>query len=114
MGEAVNNEATIDLLCRKLDEWKERHIRLETVVLGVNGNNGIKGTLTSHIDQFSAYRREMREEMQDMTREFTAALAGLNREVAESKKQRRAELGVFLGGVVATIGTIIVAMIQKV
>ncbi len=90
-----------------IDLNRNQLTKLQTVLIGVNGENGVKGDLHSLYTQFSAYRREIRQEMKDMSDTLMQAVDGLKKELDSSRKQRKAELISTISLCIAAVGIII-------
>ena len=107
-------DKVMDELSRKLDRAFE-HVdnnrdsltQLRTVLLGVDGTNGVKGDLRELQKQFSAYRLEIRKEIKDVSDTLIEMVNNVNRDIEKARKERRKEFLATIGVLIAAIGLII-------
>ena len=107
-------DKVMDELSRKLDRAFE-HVdnnrdsltQLRTVLLGVDGTNGVKGDLKELQKQFSAYRLEIRKEIKDVSDTLIEMVNNVNRDIEKARKERRKEFLATIGVLITAIGLIV-------
>ena len=93
----------VDLLFSRTDDVRTCYTELRTVVLGVEGQNGIRGSVRQLRVDIELGKTEMRR----MERTFLDAIDELRKETEAVRKQRKAEMIGMSSLFVAFIGLLV-------
>jgi len=100
--------ADIKEINRELDQVQHDFTELRTEVVGIRGDNGIKGRVAALETKFSHYRQAMRGELKRMeekhTKQITQMFEKIEADHAERRREHRQNLAAVMG-----VGVFIVA-----
>ena len=80
-----------DLIFQRLDRHSDKLIRHDTILLGAQGNNGIKGDIDNIKTGFSRYRQQRREEDKAMHADWSKRFDALDNELKAAEERRRTQ-----------------------
>ena len=100
----------IDEHTEKLAQQHTEDEKIKTVLVGINGTNGLKGKVEEIDHRFGIYRQAVREDMKSMGEKFSKSMETLILTIQEDKKDRekkarefRLEIYTVLGVTIAVI-----------
>lgn len=80
-----------DLIFQWLDRHGDKLIRHDTILLGAQGNNGLKGDIDGIKAGFSRYRQQRREEDKAMHADLAKRFDALYDELRAAEERRRTQ-----------------------
>lgn len=94
----------VDEHSEQISQLKIEDERIKTVLIGVNGTNGVKGKVDSMDKSFADYRQRIREDFSAMGDKFTGAMEKLTSKIEGERKARRTETLAYIGAAGTIIG----------
>lgn len=108
----------IDKQEEEITKQKIESEKVKTILIGINGTNGLKGRVDDIDGRFTSYRQSVREDMKSMGEKFTEALDkvlvkinDLEKSLEKKEKDARIEKYTVIG-LLLTLAGIVIAVIK--